>query len=754
MESFVTIPTLLRHVAANYHHARAFNERQESSWISYSTGSFIENVRRMALGLRAMGVKPGQSVGILADSSPWWLMADTAIMIAGGVSVPLFTTSSPASLKYKTRHAGIRLTFVCGSTAQQSYLDRGYRRFFSRAIVRGPQTHGSSISDERLMEMGDELSIQQPRLFQKMCDRARPDDVATIIYTSGTSGRPKGVALTHRNLISQIHAAGQWFPLDCACDRALSILPLAHAFERMVVYFCLSRGVSLWFTDPSKNLPAVMSQVKPTAVAVVPRVLEKIYASIVSQVESAGVLSKPLGRWAIRLAHSRDEHSPSHVISHGHGNGNGNGHGRSKNSGWALQDRLAEGLVYAKMRQALGGQLRTVICGGASLSPRLGRFFMNIGVPVYQGYGLTEASPVISVNRPGSDAYPIGNRLGTVGQALPGVEIRIGDHEEILARGPNIMHGYHRDPQATAQMIDADGWLHTGDQGRIDKDGFLTITGRIKDLCKTTGGKYVSPSQIERALTALPLVDQACVIAENRSCVTCLIFPDFKYLRQALGDELTNDLSDEQVASLPEVTQRIETAVEKINDGLEPWERIRQYRLIADELSVEDESLTPTQKLRRKQVVQRYRQLIDGMYSSPSSRLAHGSTDDNSSLMTQVDHEARDEDEFQDFRTSKQDSKKEDTQAIVETKGLSSREGEDGQLHIDDAVSADVDDSTDMDVDGAKITSRPPAAGIGHWAGPSLRGLSRFTTRLSWNRTVNANPDKASHSDKSPHVDQ
>ena len=620
MDSFETIPALLRHVSHSYHHAQAFNHRVNGQWSRCSTESFVEHVRRMALGLRALGLKPGQSVGVLAESSPWWLMTDLAILIAGGVSVPLFTTSSPANLKFKLRHADIRLTFVSGAKALQRF--DACKRFFSKAIVQSddhtpaPRRSGV-IDDQRLMAMGDELSIKDPALFARLCDRVQPSDIATIIYTSGTSGRPKGVILTHRNLVSQIHAVGQWYDLNCARDRGLSILPLAHAFERMVTYFCLSRGVSLWFADPADDLPGALAQVKPTAVAVVPRVLEKIYASMVSRVESAGMLGKPLGRWAIRLAHSRNGHGPT------------------------MRDRLAEGLVYAKMRQALGGHLRTVICGGAPLSPRLARFFMNIGVPVYQGYGLTEASPVITANHPGH------NRIGSVGVAIPGVEVRIDEHEQVLARGPNIMVGYHRDPEATAQMIDADGWLHTGDRGRLEPNGSLTITGRIKDLCKTANGKYVSPAPIEQALTASPLIDQACVIAEARPFTSCLIFPDLAHLRRRLGADDGRRLSDDELLHLPEIKQQIETVLNKVNENLEPWERVKQYRLIADVLSIDDGALTPTLKLRRTQLEQRYHSLIDSMYNG---RPGHGDDDDGGNHSDSHDADAQGHDNGRDLK--------------------------------------------------------------------------------------------------------
>lgn len=577
---------MLRHVTNTYQNAQAFNEREGNGWARTSTEAFAEQTRRMALGLVALGLKRGQSVGILAEPSPWWLMADLAILAAGGVSVPLFSHTSEPNVKFKIRHANIRLVFVSDQASAESF--RAYRRLFSKAIIRGRgPKRGSLISDAELMRRGDQLSADQPMLFRRLCERARGDDTATIIYTSGSTGVPKGVRLTHKNFVSQIHAAAEWFKMDCDTDRVLSILPLAHVFERMVVYFCISRGVSIWFADDPKSVGRLIGEVKPTCMTVVPRVLEKVYAAMVSKTESAGSVPRALGRWGLSMAQTDAPMNGS--------------------AGWRF--RAAQRVVFPKLRRALGGRLRLVICGGAALSPKLCSFFWNIGVPVYQGYGLTESSPVISTNCPGH------NRVGTVGRALPGVEVAISSKGEVLARGPNIMAGYHKDTAATAEAIDADSWLHTGDLGKLDIDGYLTITGRIKELYKTAGGKYVCPAPIEKALTVSPLIDRAYVVAENRAFPGCLLFLDMDHARRVLG-AADGGVPDDQLLVKPELIQNVQQVLTQANESLEPWERIREFRLITDEVTVQNGGLTPTQKLRRQYVDEKYKDLIESMYLS------------------------------------------------------------------------------------------------------------------------------------------
>ncbi len=585
MEAFGTLPSMLRYVTATYHNAQAMCHREGDRWSYTSSESFAGQVRRMALGLVVLGLKPGQSVGILAESSPWWLVTDLAIMTAGGVSVPLFPHTAERNLKFKIRDADIRLVFVSDHASASRF--RLYRRLFSKVIVfgQGP-SRGSVIGSDALGRMGDNLSAKQPTLYCRMTDQAQRDDIATIVYTSGTMGVPKGVRMTHRNLVTQIQAAARRFELGCDNDRALSVLPLAHIFERMVVYFYISRGVSVWFADHSGHLVSLIGQVRPTCMAVVPRVLEKMYASMVSNAEAASFFRRPLARWALRT-------SPM------------------ESSGTRLRrwrDRLTHRVVSSKIKQTLGGRLRIVICGGATLAPRLCEFFCQIGVPTYQGYGLTEASPVICTNYPGH------HRIGTVGLPFPGVEVVIGEGGEILARGPNVMAGYHNNRLASEDAVDADGYLHTGDLGRIDADGYLTITGRIKELYKTAGGKCVCPAPIEIALTASPFIDQAYVVADGKAYTSCLLFPDTDQIRRILGTPDRDQVPDDQLLDMPHLNRQIQALVADVNQSLAPWEQIKEYRLVTDSLSVENGGLTPTQKPQRHFLDQQYRALIDSMY--------------------------------------------------------------------------------------------------------------------------------------------
>lgn len=591
MDGYTTLPAMLQHVTATYQNAHALNVRESNRWEHISSESFALEIRRMALGLVALGLKRGQSVGILADPSPWWLMADLAIQAAGGVTVPLFPRSAETNLKFKIKDASIRMVFVSDQASARSF--QMVRRLFAKVIIRGSnQSGGGVMGTHKLGRLGDALSAKQPALFTRLCRDVRASDPATIIYTSGSSGIPKGVVLTQGNLVCQLHAASERFQLDCSEDQALSVLPLAHAFERVVVYSYFCQGVSVWFADTTA-LAKRMLEVRPTCMSVVPRLLEKVYAGAISKIEAAGVARRPIGRWALKLAHSE-----------------------SKEMGlMSWRQNLAQKLVFGQMRQALGGRLRVVFCGGSTLSSHLCHFFWNIGVPTYQGYGLTETSPVICANYPGH------NRIGTVGQPFPGVEVKISEEGEILTRGPHVMAGYHHNPSSTNDVVDAEGFLHTGDLGHLDKDGYLTITGRIKELYKTAGGKLVCPTPIEIALTASPVIDRAYVVAEGKTYPSCLLFPDTSQARQILGLPDESQLPDDRMMGLPQLNEEIQRLVELVNLNLEPWEQIRKYRLVADDLTVGGGGLTPTQKLRRSFLDRHYKELIDSMYTNEGRSL-------------------------------------------------------------------------------------------------------------------------------------
>lgn len=440
---------------------------------------------------------------------------------------------------------------------------------FETLISMEPQDD-AFLGYNELLEVGRLADDEHPTRYAQLGESVQPNDLSTIYYTSGSTGQPKGVEITHANIMSQIRAACKRVPLFPG-DKALSCLPLAHSFERFLVYYYLASGVPVYFNSDISHLGDDLRDVAPTIIGVVPRILEKLSGHFREKIEESSRLRRKIGRMALRWALA---HEPSSV-----------------SKGW--RGIFANAIVFRKLREATGGCLRIVVAGGAALSPDLNRFFVNAGVPVYQGYGLTEASPVNAVNSPSAQ------RIGTVGKPFPGVHIRISDEGEILAKGPNIMRRYHNLPEATARTIDSDGCLHTGDLGRLDEEGYLIVTGRKKELLKTSSGEYIVPDAIEHMLNASHLIDMSIIIGEGRPYVTCLMFSALK-------------LTIESETSVKDL-------VMSVNAKLEHWEQIRIYRILDDTLSVQNGMLTPTMKLKRHKVYEKYDDIIREMYEVNSA---------------------------------------------------------------------------------------------------------------------------------------
>ncbi len=594
-----TVPALCDLAFSTYRSGHCAAARVAGHWQWLATEEFQGEIRRMALGLLRSGVAPGARVALIGEASPHWLIADLAIMAIGAVSVPLFPTMSIEHLRHAVSHTGTRTVIVVGAVGWQRIADE--LGLFRLVIVRGPGTAAGRVSNRvvawhDIQVLGDKLSLEDPGLYARSIARLSPDQLATIIHTSGSTGMPKGVELTQRNLVMQIRGAVQVFPLTAGHDRALSCLPLAHVFERVVVYTYLAQGAPVYFADDVKQVGLLLREIKPAVIAAVPRLIEKLHARIRAQVAESVAIKRQLGRWALEMASS---HEPTHH---------------------PLALRIADRLIYSKLRQALGGELKYFIVGGAALADELQRFLAGVGIPCFTGYGMTEASPVISVNRPGA------SRIGSVGQAFPGVRIRLAANGEILAAGDGVMRGYHADPLATAAAIDDAGWLHTGDLGRMDEAGYLTITGRMKELFKTANGKYVAPVPIEQALVAVSqesgcLFDQAMIIAEGRPCVSALLFPDGEALRRRKQAHGCDRLSDADFLARSEIAttvlSEIEQVITKVNAGLDQWMQVRHWRLVPAPPTVDRDELTPTMKLRRHVLMQRYQALIDEMYAQP-----------------------------------------------------------------------------------------------------------------------------------------
>jgi len=586
MKPFSTLPAMVQHIVDSFRSSYAFNYRTDGDWEHMSTEIFVESIRRLSLGLHSLGLRKGETVGIIARSSPYWLIVDLAAMTAGGVSVPIFSHFSEANFRHIVKDSNMKILFVIEK--DQWAAVSGYQELFQRVVTFGVdvQHEGEHVIDfEDVLCRGDECSKRDPRLYSHLRDSVKKDDLATIVYTGGRSGVPRGVELTQGNFISQVMASKVCFSMNPATDRVLSILPLAHVFGRMLMYHYISDGVPVYFVDDIRNLTAFLQDVKPTHTALVPLILEKFYGRIKMAMTTLPWFWRLGAQWFFKVAHKAP-----------------------KIHWWHPLRGVLNKLIFRKVRKALGGELKVVIVGGAPLDAKLCQFFLNAGIPVFQGYGLTEACPVLSAN------FPDNNRPGTVGKPFPGVELKISPEGEILAKGPNIMRGYHGGAKATTVSIDKEGWLHTGDLGHIDSHGFLTVTGRIREIFKTSGGKMVSPIPIEQALCRVPFIDVAVVIADSRRFVSCLLFPNFEELERLRRKAQQEHLSYDDFVDTPVMKKEVTAAIHRVNKTLNEWEKIRMYRFVIDELSMEKGELTPTLKVDREVIGTKYQQLIDSMY--------------------------------------------------------------------------------------------------------------------------------------------
>jgi long-chain acyl-CoA synthetase len=582
-ETFRTLPGLLKYVEANNTNACAMGYKKGGAWVKISTAEIGDTVRQLCLGLVDLGLKPGDKVGVVADPSPFWIMMDLAILGAGAISVPMFANISHDNLTYEIEDSGMKFLFV-GSEQQYQAMKPFFGKLGKVITMASSVGDSQCISYEDVKQLGIKRQAGHPGEYLRLSEAINEQDTATLIYTSGSTGMPKGVELTHRNLVFQVGAAHKRFPLDPKTDSILSCLPLAHVFERMVFYYYLFTGTPIYFAEEIKKVAANLQELHPTVITMVPRLLEKVHAKMQANLEMAQGFKKAIGTRAWARAHSK---VPG-----------------SKNS---LADKVYDALVYKKMRAALGGNLRITISGSAPLDPGLAAFLLNIGIPVYEGYGLTEASPVISCNFPGH------RKLGTVGLAFPGVEVKIGDDGEILTRGPHVMKGYYNKPVETAEVVDKLGWLHTGDLGHLDPENFIKITGRKKELFKTANGKYVAPVPIEQAIAGNKLVDMVMVVAEGKPFTTALIFPDFENL-SAVKTEIGNQAGNDVFLDSPDAKAYIQKTIDEVNAKLNHWEQIQKFIVIKTPITVDSGQLTPTMKIRRHIVMEKYRAEIDSMY--------------------------------------------------------------------------------------------------------------------------------------------
>lgn len=567
-----TIPAAVLAVAEHYPKHPAILEKRDGRYQALAYAQLAVQVRRFAAGVQHLGLRPTDRVAIVAPNGSAWVTADLGTMHAGGVTVSVHTTFSPALIRYVLEHAGVSLVVACGArnvgkTAEAMAGLSGVRHLIV-ADAAVPKVSGV------VCQRWDDVCSRPPLITPL----ARlPDDPASIVYTSGTTGLPRGVVLTHRNFLSNVAASVQVIPVYPA-DIFLSFLPLSHVLEHTAGYLTpLTQGATVAYAESPATLRENLREVRPTILIAVPRVFEKFHDAVWAKVNAGPAFTRRLLTWALRQRRG----SWSHAV--------------------------ARRLVLAKILRALGGRLRLSISGGASLHVPLAKFFDRVGVEILEGYGLTETAPVVTVNTHAK------RRIGSVGQPLPGVAVRIAADKEILARGPNVCAGYWQDEAATRELIASDGWLHTGDLGFIDADGFLFITGRRKEMVVTAGGKNIWPAVLENAMNNDPLVAQSMVLANGRPYATALVVPVWEALLQ-VAQTRGWPQAPAQLIAHPGVRALYHEQIAKALADRPDYEHIRRFALLADEFSAERDEVTPTQKLRRSVIERHYSKEIAVLY--------------------------------------------------------------------------------------------------------------------------------------------
>ena len=569
-----TLIYLLENLKKKKDKVNFLNDLQNNDWIHTSSHQWLNQIEAVALGLQKLGIQKGDRIAIIANSSTYWLTIEFAIFLLGAISVPMFANASAENIEFQLKDAEINTLFIIG---QEEWKTLTCASLFKNIITHKIKTTANTLELTNLLKQNQETKNS---LLDNALNQIYPQDLATIIYTSGTSGKPKGVCLSHANLVSQIQGCQRIFHLNDT-HRILCCLPLAHIFQKMTTYYFLSQRSSVYFLDEIQNLGNTLRSLKPHAMIVVPRILEKIHLKIKENIQNTKGLKGKLAKAAFTKAEQKDtQKKPSFL------------------------DFLYRKLVYRKFLTATGGQFILMVSGGAPIANHIYCFFLNIGLPLCQGYGLTEASPVIATNTLSQ------NKTGTVGPLFPEVQIKILSDGEICVQSKGIMQGYLNNPQATEEVLTKNHWLKTGDLGNLS-NGYLSIIGRKKELFKTSNGKYISPLALESFLADHSLLEYAIIIANHRSFVTALLFPseqlaaELKTKKQSLATFFENS----------KIKAQLDTHLETINKKQNQWEKIKKYQLIPEVLSIEAGYLTPKLSLRRSQIEKDFKTQIEDFYS-------------------------------------------------------------------------------------------------------------------------------------------
>ncbi|GIV39899.1 MAG: AMP-dependent synthetase [Thermonema sp.] len=579
---------LLRYQLEHYQKKDAVADKKSGEWKTYSTQDLMQISDEVALGLHTLGIQKDDKVAIISNNRTEWNFVDFGIQKIGAVSVPLYPTITADDYLYILEHSESKIVFVENEEIYAKALEavKKSKHLTEKNIYTFDQIEGAQHWTV-VREAGKQ---ENKVLLERRDQEIQPDDLFTIIYTSGTTGKPKGVMLTHSNVVSNVLAAIDNLVLDYR-HKALSFLPLCHIFERTLVAAYIYKGISIYYAENMDKIGDNIREVQPHVFTAVPRVLEKVYAKLVQKGYELSGLKKSLYFWALDLAKEYDTQKDQGLL-------------------YNIQLAIANNLIFSKWREALGGNLKYIICGSAALNPMIARVFWAACIPILEGYGMTETSPVITATSPNKEDVCI----GTVGKVIPGVEVKIAEDGEILVKGPNVMKGYYKDPEKTKEVFDEEGWLHTGDIGEFVQGKYLKITDRKKEMFKTSGGKYIAPQPIENQLKASFLIAQAMVIGEGRKFPAAFIMPDWEALTDWCKKHGIPTDSREAMIQHPKVLEKYQEEVDKINEKLAKYEQIKQFRLVPDEWSIEGGELTPTLKLKRRNILAKYKHLEEDIY--------------------------------------------------------------------------------------------------------------------------------------------
>lgn len=569
---------------ANEHFA-GWYYRKNANWVHFSRNALAESARTLAVSFKLLNLQTGNSVGIVANSSPEWILVDIAVQINHAQVVPLFPNISAENFEYQCKDSNVRILVVNSVLDLSKDLQNLLDNFELVICINSDSTlpkNGIYFSD--FLEKGNVKLLENSTWLEANIKSIQPDDIFSVVYTSGSTGLPKGVELSHRNIISQIQVIKRDFFSLSSLDVCLVVLPVAHAFERMTIYFYILNSCKVYFADSPNNATAIIREIHPTMMTVVPRILERIYESMAIASDRFHGIKKLIFKSAINYARELAPTEKRSIV-------------------WKFYDKF----IYSKMRNAIGGKFSMIVSGGGALNKHICAFLYNIGVPVCEGYGLTECSPVVSVNKP-KHILP-----GSVGMPLTHLQVKIGQNSEVLVKGDSVFKGYKNRSELNEISFTKDGFFKTGDRGYLDSVGNLFLTGRLKELLKTSTGKYVSPSHIELEISRHPLIEQALVIADNRKFASALLFLNpvnvKRFLRRS-GKEFCN----EKATQSKRIREAIRRHIERVNTHLDHWEQIRKWTLIGDLLTVESGLLTPTLKIRRSVAEAKYLAEIEAMY--------------------------------------------------------------------------------------------------------------------------------------------